>query len=96
MTLSPLTSRARYLAIVLPTFALLSTAHGGCVRGPFGYGKYGIYGYGKNALERDLSPCAAASLDGGAEGDRRDCDEGEGDVDDGYGEPKGLTPHRAP
>lgn len=40
-TLAPLLSRARYLAIVLPLFAISTTLHAGCTSGTFYYGTYG-------------------------------------------------------
>jgi hypothetical protein len=42
MTFSLLISRARYLALALPLFALFSSIQGGCTTGNVGYG----YGYG--------------------------------------------------
>jgi hypothetical protein len=46
MKLDALLSRARYLALVLPLFALTSTLHAGCSSAPNGlyYGKYGNVG----------------------------------------------------
>lgn len=86
-------SRARYLALGLPLFALFSTVHGGCIRGPAGYGTYGNYGYGNRAsalgrdtVEQDEGECvvyAGTEGDGGSRPhDPRNCD---GDTDDGYG-----------
>ena len=48
MKLDVLLSRARYLAIVLPSFALFTTVHGGCTSGTFYY-------YGKGAGYRTAS-----------------------------------------
>lgn len=46
MTFDPLLSRARYLVVVLPFFALVTTVHAGCNSGPNGlyYTTYGTHG----------------------------------------------------
>jgi hypothetical protein len=99
MKLESLTSRARYLALVLPAFALFSAVHGGCIRGPAGYGAYGVYGYGNRASalgQETASPgedeCVAYGGEGDGDGDGdgyqgADCDEG--DTYDGHRRKKG-------
>jgi hypothetical protein len=95
MKLESLTSRARYLALVLPGFALFSAVHGGCIRGPAGYGAYGVYGYGNraSALEEGAAPpdegeCVVHGGEGESGSEQgADCDEG--DTSDGYQRRKG-------
>lgn len=91
-------SRARYLALGLPLFALFSTVHGGCIRGPAGYGTYGNYGYGNRAsalggdtVEQDEGECVVYVGNGDADDGRLhggyrygNCDDG--DTYDGYGD----------
>lgn len=91
MKLDSLTSRARYLALVLPGFALFSTVHSGCIRGPSGYGHYGVYGYGnrsssltQDGVEQEEGECVVYTGEGG-QGSFRHGDCNEGDVRDGYG-----------
>lgn len=90
MKLDTLTSRTRYLALVLPLFALFSTVHGGCIRGPAGYGTYGNYGYGNRAsalgrdtADQDEGECVVYAEDGSTRPGT--CDDGDGDTYDGYG-----------
>jgi hypothetical protein len=47
MTLETFLSRARYLALALPLFALFSTVQGGCITGTshYGYGTPGTSGF---------------------------------------------------
>lgn len=93
MKLDFFTSRARYLALVLPLFALFSTVHGGCIRGPAGYGTYGNYGYGGRAtasatgfLDPDEGECVVHDGDGAYSSYHYgNCDDGDGDTYDGYG-----------
>jgi hypothetical protein len=95
MKLESLTSRTRYLALALPLFALFSAVHGGCIRGPAGYGTYGNYGYGNRAsalgrdsAEADEGECVVYAGDSGET--YGNCD------DDGYDGESGHGGHASP
>lgn len=77
MRLDSLLAKARYLALVLPLFALFSTAHAGCSGSANGYG----YGYGQGSSGSSGSTQSCTSYSGYANGgyfSYSNCD------DDGY------------
>lgn len=92
MKLDALLSRTRYLAIVLPLFALASTVQAGCSEGTNFY--QGRYGGGYKTSEKDgLGSCVVYRTDdSGGNGYFGPCNddadaEGDGYADDGYREP---------
>ncbi len=60
MTFDKLVSRARFLLLALPLFALSSTLHVGCSSssngGYYGYGNYGYGQYGNGSSTGGLPP----------------------------------------
>lgn len=82
MTPATLLSRARYLAIGLPLFALASTIHAGCTSNPNYY--YGKTGGGYRAASQTAEPASCIVYRTGGSGSGGyfgPCD----DDDDGYG-----------
>jgi hypothetical protein len=75
MKLESLLSRARYLALVLPLFALLTTIHAGCTAGIYvpsgeggdstGSGIYGQQGSSGSSGKKDSTTCVTYTPYGG-------------------------------
>jgi len=78
MKLASLRSSARYLALVLPAFALFTAVHSGCTNRASGV--YNSYGYNRTAATEDSSENAGCTTVTHYYGSYTTCD----DDDDGY------------
>jgi hypothetical protein len=89
MPLESILSRARYVAIVLPLFALFSTAHAGCNLAPNG----NYYGNYRSSASASTTECVRYGVTYDAQGNAKgDAAIGPCDQDDGDDEYESSSP----